>query len=94
MLTASFDLQWPEQLQKFFSTAKPVSEASTQFISIDCFIDLRQNNTDNSSVRVMLWKTLVLAVSPIVVVIVSYIVWLLIECFKTKKVRKNAVKKD
>ncbi|CDW76686.1 UNKNOWN [Stylonychia lemnae] len=37
---------WPEQLSEFFNFAKPVSESSTQFVSIDCFVDLRENNQD------------------------------------------------
>jgi hypothetical protein len=40
-LTASFDLDWPEQLKAFFTSTKPVSEATTQFLSVDCFIDYR-----------------------------------------------------
>lgn len=28
-LTASFDLSWPEQLEQFFSSVKPVSEITT-----------------------------------------------------------------
>ena len=41
LLTASFDFSWPDEVNAFFDTAKPVAAASTQILSFDCFIDTR-----------------------------------------------------
>lgn len=41
-LTASFDLEWPAQLKSFFTSTMPISEISTQFLSLDCFLDGRR----------------------------------------------------
>jgi hypothetical protein len=38
LLVSSFNFQWPSQLKTFFSSTAPVSEASTQVISVDCFL--------------------------------------------------------
>jgi hypothetical protein len=41
MLTASFNLNWPEMVQDFFDNAEPAAEATTQIFSFDCFMDTR-----------------------------------------------------
>jgi hypothetical protein len=38
-LVGSFDFNWPEQILDFFRAIQPVSEAQSQVISVDCFID-------------------------------------------------------
>lgn len=43
-LTASFELQLPSVIQNYLSLIKPVSEVSTQFLSIDCFLEKRSSN--------------------------------------------------
>jgi hypothetical protein len=40
-LTASFDFEWPPEFTEFFAGINPVSDASTQIFSIDCFLDTR-----------------------------------------------------
>ncbi|TNV88176.1 hypothetical protein FGO68_gene8013 [Halteria grandinella] len=86
-LTASFDLEWPSQLQSFFSAAKPVSEVSTQFLSVDCFLDQRKSNLNqgmlstlfdpdqNYIFRIFFQKLIILGFSPFMVVVASFIVW-------------------
>eukprot|EP00347_Sterkiella_histriomuscorum_P022266 403331092 len=85
MLTASFDLKWPDQLQEFFNSVKPVSEASTQFISFDCFIDSRKEENDTQTTRIIMWKMVMMALAPIIVVIVSIITWRLIYYWYSRK---------
>ena len=84
-LTASFDLDWPDQLKKFFTSTKPVSEATTQFLSVDCFIDTRPNSTaatqgevedvDKTPVRIFYAKLIMYAITPFVIIGVSYVIW-------------------
>jgi hypothetical protein len=97
-LTASFDLDWPEQLKKFFTSTKPVSEATTQILSVDCFIDTRANTTgkltdnfDTDSVRIFYLKLVMYAVTPFVIIIASYLVWTFIFMIREIK-RKQKVK--
>ena len=40
-LTASFKFNWPQIVLDYFNTSAPISSATTQFISFDCFIDNR-----------------------------------------------------
>jgi len=97
-LTASFDLDWPEQLKKFFTSTKPVSEATTQILSVDCFIDMRANTTgkitnnfDTDSVRIFYLKLVMYAVTPLVIIFASYLVWTFIFVVREIK-RKQKVK--
>jgi hypothetical protein len=93
-LTASFDLDWPEQLKKFFTSTKPVSEATTQILSVDCFIDTRANTTgkltdnfDTDSVRIFYLKLVMYAVTPFVIIIASYLVWTFI--FMIREIKRK-----
>ena len=82
MLTASFDLKWPPMVEDIFSVATPVAEATTQFISIDCFIDKREDNYDVSNVRVFFIRLIVLGALPPIIVIIAWISWKFIAKFK------------
>jgi len=63
---------------------------------VDCFIDVRGNSTsaiDNnqadSTVRIFLAKLIMLSVSPLVVIAISYVVWHIIFLVaKVKRIRK------
>lgn len=82
-LTATFDLEWPSQLTAFFKGLVPISEVSTQFISIDCFIEQRITDENSglsvdSIMRVFYQKLIVLASVPFAVFILSTLAWLLI----------------
>ena len=39
MLTASFNLQWPNQVQAIFDSTRPVADVSSRIFSFDCFLD-------------------------------------------------------
>ena len=43
-LISSFDMHWPVNALSFFSSIKSVSQVSTQFLSVDCFLDTRSGN--------------------------------------------------
>ncbi|CDW71166.1 UNKNOWN [Stylonychia lemnae] len=87
IITASFNFQWPDQLYAFFNSVKPVSEATTQFLSVDCFIDTRKSNNDTSSVRSFYSKTIILSIAPFIAVIICIAVWNLIYCIQDRKKR-------
>jgi hypothetical protein len=88
-LTSSFDLKWPPQIRELFSFAKPISEATTQFLSFDCFLDLRKNNSDLEAPRTFFQKTIMLALAPILMVAISYLVWNLIFLYQRSKRQKE-----
>ena len=39
LLTASFELSWPEVIADYFESAEPVANVSDRIVSIDCFLD-------------------------------------------------------
>ena len=39
LLTASFELSWPQLIADYFKSAEPVANVSDRIISIDCFLD-------------------------------------------------------
>ena len=43
VLTASFNFDWPDKVKDLFDAAKPVASASTQVLSIDCFLASKVN---------------------------------------------------
>jgi len=36
--TAAFNLQWPDELEKFFGLIQSVSESNESYISFECFL--------------------------------------------------------
>lgn len=86
-LTASFDFEWPEELVTFFRGIQPVSEASSQILSINCFIGDKSIKTND----IFIVKNSVMAVLPLIMIILAIIVWYLILLFQhTKKSMKTA----
>lgn len=77
MLTASFNLNWPEMVQEFFDSAEPAAEATTQIFSFDCFMDTREENEENadSLYRIHFQKLGLISVIPFLVVLASAAVW-------------------
>ena len=39
MLTASFNLEWPSQVQSIFDNTRPIADVSGWIFSFDCFLD-------------------------------------------------------
>lgn len=96
VITASFDFEWPDQLITFFNSVKPVSEATTQFLSVDCFIDTRTSNSDPGTIRAFYGKSIILALAPLIVVAVCIVTWSII--FKVqdrnKRIREERIEKE
>ena len=94
MIAASFDFQWPSDVTKLYSFAEPVSQASQQVISVDCFLSGQSsadaNSTSSSSQttghsflffsRIIYFKEMIMALIPIIFFVVSYSVWAVISC--------------
>lgn len=77
LLVSSFNFQWPEQLEVFFKTTSPVSEASTQVVSVDCFMSEKAafGKDDGSFFKTYFVKLLIFALLPVILGVVSYVVW-------------------
>ena len=41
ILTASFDLEWPDQVESLYDTTRPIADISSRIISLDCLISGR-----------------------------------------------------
>ena len=84
VLTASFKLSWPSLVTDLFSTAKPAAEASSQFISFDCFLDSRSAGSHaHNTVPLFFQKVFMFACLPFLIFAVSAVVWF----FRFLKVR-------
>ncbi|TNV88036.1 hypothetical protein FGO68_gene5296 [Halteria grandinella] len=90
-LTASFDLDWPDSLKNFFQATKPVSEVTTQFLSFDCFIDTRKEDGEEV-MRVFYSKMIMMAILPMIIIAISYVVWNIIFLFKRNRPSTISVK--
>jgi len=77
LLVSSFNFKWPAQLEEFFKQTAPVSEASTQIISVDCFLNTKQSLIPSSQnyFYTFFVKLLIFALMPLIIVMVSYLFW-------------------
>ena len=81
LLVSSFNFKWPEQLEVFFKQTAPVSEASTQVISIDCFLTGTSKtatsiiSNDGNYFHTFFVKLLIFALLPLILGSVSYGFW-------------------
>ena len=41
LITASFDLDWPPQVESLLKASGPITESSGEIVSFDCFMDTR-----------------------------------------------------
>lgn len=78
LLTASFDLSWPQVISDFFSSTEPVANVADRIISIDCFMDA--SGTDYSPLafnrvpRPYMYLLIYLFM-PFFIVLVSLAIW-------------------
>jgi len=91
ILTASFDFQWPNAVKEMFKSAAPVAEASTQFISFDCFIDSRESNDDTDTLRLFYSKLVMLAILPFLIVAFAFLTWLCIFKVNSRSKEKSEI---
>ncbi|TNV74984.1 hypothetical protein FGO68_gene9839 [Halteria grandinella] len=74
-LVGSFDFNWPEQFVTFFKGLQPLSDAQAQILAVDCFLE---QDEQSDGKRPYYYKTIVLFVLPIVLILVSFAAWMLI----------------
>ena len=84
LLVSSFNFKWPAQLEKFFSSSSTVSSASTQIISVDCFLTSAKNivNLDQDYFSTFFVKLMIFALMPFLIAIASYGFWAVNKCIK------------
>ncbi|TNV88029.1 hypothetical protein FGO68_gene8850 [Halteria grandinella] len=75
-LVGSFDFNWPEEFVSFFKGIQPISEAQSQIVSIDCYIDTHDAN--ESGAKPYYFKSIFLSVLPVALIVASIFVWTLI----------------
>ena len=83
LITASFDLDWPDQVLLIFNLAAPIREITSAIVSFDCWMDTRPLDTidfysfyaGENDVRVIYQKLFINAGLPIVLSAISYSVW-------------------
>ena len=68
-LTISFDLSWPDFVQKMFQVQGRASGGSEQILSVDCFLE--------SAMKPFYAKIIILALIPIICFIFSALFWIL-----------------
>ena len=83
VLTASFDLRWPDNVSSFFNSSESVAQVTTQFISFDWFLDQRSNGGSNI-IQLYYQKMIMYAALPLLMAICSAIFWTLYFWFKKK----------
>ncbi|TNV88247.1 hypothetical protein FGO68_gene13755 [Halteria grandinella] len=79
LLVSSFNFQWPEQLESFFKQTGTVSEAGTQVVSVDCFLNSKSSiGLDNINYFYTFFvKLLIFALIPFILLAASYGFWAL-----------------
>ena len=80
VLTSSFDFKWPMNVQDVFNTSRSVDQISTQFYSVDCF--LNQGNLGIGFMRLFYQKMIIYAIIPIFLLIWSVLFWTIYYCIK------------
>ena len=78
-LTAQFNLNWPETVIELFSIQKSAATASDQIFSLDCYFS-ESTNTDTETVYY--YKLIIMAILPLIIWSISFIVWLFISFVK------------
>ena len=72
-LTTQFNLNWPNEVITLFSIQKSAATVSDQIFSVDCYLS---GNNSNGSQESYYYKLVLLSIMPVIIAIVSLIVWL------------------
>ncbi|TNV88113.1 hypothetical protein FGO68_gene1765 [Halteria grandinella] len=81
-LVVSFNFEWPQKILEFYKDLKIVTDAQSQVLSVDCFIDqnygaLGSSSLDESLERPFYVKVIVLAVMPFAMIVVAILFWIM-----------------
>ena len=94
ILTASFDFDWPDRVNKMFETSEPVAQVTTQILSFDWFLDQRsegENSGDGNLVRIYYQKMIMFALLPLLLALGSLLFWNLYFCRKSKTSKEKKI---
>ena len=76
LMTASFNLQWPDKVQSLFGAVKPAADVSTQIFSFDCFLSAKVSASD-SILKTFFVKLMLLSVLPFLLALCCFTFWIL-----------------
>ena len=83
-MTASYDLNWPPELEGLFDQFSILGETSESILSFECMISgkIKLNYLDLSSmdIPVFFMKGIIAAVLPIISIIILALIWLGVSC--------------
>lgn len=72
-IVGSFQFQWPEQIKTMFEVQNKVASSPSVVFSVDCLLP---NQT--TSTRAFFTKLLLISISPLILIMIGMIVWLVI----------------
>jgi hypothetical protein len=86
LITASFDMSWPEEVKMIFNIAAPIAQITSSITSFDCYMDDRNPNVIDPynfyanpyDLRIIYQKLFIMAGLPLVLAASSYSVWYVI----------------
>eukprot|EP00347_Sterkiella_histriomuscorum_P005934 403354704 len=94
MITATFDINWSEEIKDFFTETNSVATATSQIFSVDCFLDGREEFTDKNviqteyvpysdygTIRVFFLKLVMIGALPLILIMGCFIGWSLYKVF-------------
>jgi len=90
MLTASFNLNWPDLVLNFFESSRPAAEVTNQAFSLDCFIDTREEGEEkdegNQYSRIFFLKLGFLSILPALLLVLTWGFWMAYARLKRKPI--------
>ena len=97
LITASFDMSWPEEVKMIFSLAAPIAELTSSLTSFDCYMDKRDPKSidpynfyaDPWEIRIVYQKLFIMAALPVILATACYTSWWVILRMKRKMVEHN-----
>ena len=86
LITASFDMNWPSEVNMIFSIAAPISQVTSSITSFDCYMDRRDPEkiekynfeVEPYDIRISYQKVFIMAGLPLFLMLVSYSIWYII----------------
>jgi hypothetical protein len=92
IITASFDMNWPDVVQQLFDVAAPIEIVTQQITAFDCWMDNRDPTDiqkflfedDPNFIAVSFQKTMIMSALPIIIMLISYSIWFLM--YKCKQI--------
>jgi hypothetical protein len=75
-ICVSFEMNWPEAIDSMLKSTVPVANIGTRFISLDCFIDQRNDDGSGENALPLIFVRLIIFTTlPVVMIIAAVIFW-------------------